>query len=370
MPSRTLGGPKLLTVRGITIRVHWLLIVMLPLFAWVMAADYFGAGAVPTATQLGLGAALAVVLFASVSLHELAHSLVATSRGVVVREIVLLPIGGVSELEGRPRSSRDELAIAAAGPLSSLLLGVGLDALSIAWPSPLLAWSGYLNVSLGLFNLLVPAFPMDGGRVLRALLTPRYGLLGATHRAARLGRIVTFVMGVLGLLTLPAGLWLILIALFIYAAGSAEENAVQTSAVLQGYRVSDIMTSAVVAIPAGASVQEAVLTLRSTRHVAFPVVRPETGGLVGIVRLDDLARVPASQAASVRVDSLVHDLPVTASPDEPADEALARIMASGNDHLAVIEHERLAGFVSRADYARFVQIALAFAQEGARGRSA
>ena len=218
---------------GIEVRVHWLFVALL---AFLL---FFGGGL--------SSAVLVTCVFGFVVLHELGHSLVARRYGVGVRSITLLPIGGVAQLEGRPPTPTAELWIALAGPLVNIALAIILFPLAILAGTPragegsgglafglnalgslsfLLAALVSINVGLALFNLL-PAFPMDGGRVLRALLAKRVGMLEATRRAARVGRWLAALMAIAGvLLGRPM---LLFIAAFVYVAGSQEEAAVRMS---------------------------------------------------------------------------------------------------------------------------------------------
>jgi Zn-dependent protease len=212
-------------VRGIPIRVHFTLVILLPFLAYDFA-DAFATN------PLLWGLLAALVLFASVALHELGHSLVAIAKGYPVRDILLLPIGGIAQLARIPERPRDEFAVAIAGPLVSLALFGGL--FGLGYNVTLLGSKtfadfclllGYINLSLCLFNLL-PAFPMDGGRILRAVLTRRKGRLEATRVAAKLGKICALLFGLIGLFGLPgvvpSNLMLVIIAVFIYFAAGAE----------------------------------------------------------------------------------------------------------------------------------------------------
>lgn len=285
-------------VLGIPVRVHASFLVLVVL---VVAT----AGDVPG----GAPAALAwlVLLFGCVLLHELAHSAVARRRGVEVDEILLLPIGGISRMSHLPSSARDELAIAAAGPLSSfalaVLAGVAAAATGAALLPPALAVGPlaarlfWVNLTIGAFNLL-PAFPLDGGRVLRALLQRRMGLEAATHRAARLGRIVAVTLVVVGVLV---NLWLVVIGVFVYLGGAAEEAATTLHARLEGRRVADLMRAARV-VPLGPRpgaataldpeepvTDEVVDRLQHAPHHLLPVERD--GRLVGSLSLDDVVHL-------------------------------------------------------------------------------
>lgn len=209
----------IVTVFGVPIRVHITLWIFLPL----IALNFSGA--------LGLGSILwgalaAIGLFASVALHELGHSMVAIARGYRVREILLLPIGGVAQLEGLPRNPWDEMLVAVAGPVVSLLLFLLLGMLAwlahllhLATPTLLFGMLSGINLMLALFNLL-PSFPMDGGRIFRAWMTPRVGRLEATRRAATMGRVMAVLFGLIGFF--QGNIFLMGIAVFIYMAAAAE----------------------------------------------------------------------------------------------------------------------------------------------------
>jgi Zn-dependent protease len=207
-------------VLGIPVKVHVTLIIFLPIIA-VQIAKVAGSG------SLLWGFLAATGLFASVALHELGHSVVALAKGIRVRQILLLPIGGLAALDYMPENPRDEFQIAAAGPLVSFALAVFFGILVWLFGSPepgwiVLTWMvlGGMNFMLATFNLL-PSFPMDGGRIFRAWLTPRVGRVAATRIAAKTGRFMAIVFGVWGLLP-PFNLLMIAIAVFIYMAAGSE----------------------------------------------------------------------------------------------------------------------------------------------------
>ena len=209
---------------GIPIRVHITLLIFLPLIVGHLAK----AMGVSSVTW---GLAAAVGLFASVALHELGHAAVAVKKGCRVRDILLLPIGGVAQLDALPTRPRDEFQIAVAGPAVSLLLAVSFwfaartaHALDARHPAIVLSSLAGINLMLVLFNLL-PSFPMDGGRIFRAWITPRLGRLNATRIAAKIGRFMSIVFGVFGVLNL--NLFLVAIAVFIHQAAGAEYRQVQ-----------------------------------------------------------------------------------------------------------------------------------------------
>ena len=200
---------ELTRVMGIPVRVHLTLIILL-----LIVAFSSGVG----------GFLIAVGVFASVALHELGHSWVAIRKGCRVHEIMLLPIGGVAKMSNMPSQPKDEFLIAGAGPLVSFALAALFKLLAAAGlGGPLIGYLGFINLMLCLFNLL-PSFPMDGGRIFRAFMTPRMGRLKATELAAKIGRIMAVAFGVIGLFN--GNFFLILIAIFIYQSAGAEYRAV------------------------------------------------------------------------------------------------------------------------------------------------
>ncbi len=218
-------------VWDIPIRVHISLILFLPIIAWQFS-PVMGEGM--TAWFWGLGTA--VGLFVSVALHELGHSLVALRMGFRVREILLLPIGGAAQLEQIPSRPRQELLMALAGPAVSLLTGI--VCWGVGWglhnnprwgyAATMFIHLAVLNVGLAIFNML-PSFPMDGGRVFRAILTPKLGRLKATALAVGIGKTIAVILGVLGAFP-PFNLLLVAIAFFLYSTASAEYRMVQREA--------------------------------------------------------------------------------------------------------------------------------------------
>jgi Zn-dependent protease len=215
------GSFKLGKVLGIPVRVHWTMLFLVMLLSW-------GGGLV--GLLAGLGAL--VLLFASVVAHELAHALAARRYGIATSEILLLPVGGVAKIAGEPANGSQEVVIALAGPAMSLALAAlaGLGLLVTA-PVPLLSMTllalAKANLMLGLFNLL-PAFPMDGGRVLRGLLRRRQGMLRATRTAAKVARWIAIPMAILGVAL--ANLSLVVLAGFVWIAARSERNLVEEGA--------------------------------------------------------------------------------------------------------------------------------------------
>jgi stage IV sporulation protein FB len=278
-------------VLGIDIRVHATFLVLVVLFALAYSGSDTP-GVVAGLTWL-------VVIFACVVVHELAHSLVARRRGGVVHEIVLLPIGGVSKLERLPESPADEFAVAIAGPIASLALATAAFAGSLTlgqallpidmFAGPVLPRIAWFNLLVGAFNLL-PAFPLDGGRVFRALLERRTDLETATRRSARVGRVLAIVLIAVGILL---NVWLALIGLFVYFGASAEEAATIVHLRLRGRQVADAMLLDPVVIDEHDTVGDLrIRILRRTAQSEFPV--SVDSGSPGIVGAATLAAAPPS----------------------------------------------------------------------------
>lgn len=216
------GSWKLGRFAGVDAYVHWTFGLLV---AWAGWSAWQGAGSV-LAVMLGLAFLFAV--FGSVLLHELGHALVARRYGVRTHNIVLTPIGGMANLDGIPAAPRAELAIALAGPAVNVVIAAGLallSAMGFGLGFGLMSALMWANISLALFNL-IPAFPMDGGRALRAWLATRMGKRAATGVAVSLGKVIAIAMAIVGLFTNPM---LLLVAVFVWFAGSAESRAVEPS---------------------------------------------------------------------------------------------------------------------------------------------
>jgi Zn-dependent protease/predicted transcriptional regulator len=357
---------------GIPLRVHWTLLLVLPFFAYVMAANFFSdPGTTPDPAALVWGAGLAIVLFASVTIHEFAHSLVAKRTGVGVEAITLLPIGGISHMEEIPRDPRKEFRISIVGPLTNFILAVPLFLAAQFLPPPagvphlvdFLRGAWILNLTLGVFNLFFPAFPMDGGRIFRSILARRMNYVKATGIAAGVGRFLAFALGLLGFLALPGGIWLLLIAFFLYTGAGEEERMVTITSALGELRVRDVMTPDPVLLPPDATVEEAVDLMLRTKHVGFPVLDGD-GQPLGVFGLSELGTVERAAQANVRVRDVARRQAATIPPDVPAADALRLLGRAGEEHLLVVEDGRLVGLLSRTDLSRVVTVLLTGGHEG------
>jgi Zn-dependent protease len=309
---------QLFRVRGIPVRIDFGWLLVFGLISWSLASGYFP-HVLPSqspAAYWAQGLLAAVLLFASVLLHELAHALVAIQHGVPVGGITLHIFGGVSQLDSEPETPRAELLIAIVGPLTSFAIAgishaLGRLVSGPAWAEALGGYVAAVNLVVGVFNL-VPAFPLDGGRVLRAALWWWRGQLGwATRVASGVGSSLALVMIALGIgraLTgeVMGGLWLALIGMFLHQAARSSYDAVRLRTALDALRVADVMTTApavLATVGQGAvdvvsprdSAWDAFLTIVRNGRGRVPVV--DGGALVGVVTQRDLRQLVAANGA-------------------------------------------------------------------------
>jgi Zn-dependent protease/predicted transcriptional regulator len=360
------GAFKIATLRGIPIRVHYSFLLVLPFLAWLFGltmASGFGPERL-RGHPLVWGVGLALALFLSVLVHELAHSLYALRKGGQVSDITLMMIGGVSRITRMPEGARHEALMALAGPATSLGLGVLLlvGAVPLAGTraadlSFAVAYLGGLNVFLGLFNLL-PAFPMDGGRILRALLSGWLGRVRATQTAALVGKGFALLFFLVGLFGLP-GLWpagnpvLLFIAIFVFMGAAGESREVLMQSLLSGVRVRELMMPRTSAVPAEASLEEVDARLHTERRRALPVV--DGGRVVGLVTRVALQRVPAQRRGEVRAREVALPVPEL-TPEASAWDALREMGQRQLPQLPVVQDGLLVGTLTQEDLLRGMQL--------------
>ncbi|WP_435334587.1 CBS domain-containing protein [Haloarchaeobius sp. TZWWS8] len=356
------------SVFGIPIKLDLTFLLVLPLFAYLIGnrveaiADLMNAtlgadlaiGPLTTgATPWVVGTAAAVGLFVGVVLHELGHSVVAMRYGYPIDSITLWIFGGIAALSEMPEDWKQELQIAIAGPVVSVLVGIGSAIGFLLFPSGyaaprfVLGYLALMNVSLAAFNLL-PGFPMDGGRVLRALLARKRPYARATQIAAEVGKAFALLLGLFGLFTFQ--LLLIGIAFFIYIGASSEAQQVVMKATFQNVTVRDIMTpwDSLRTIEAGDSVATLIQRMFEERHTGYPVL--EDGTLVGLVTLEDAREVAAVERDAYRVEEIMTRELVTISPEADAMEALQTMQETGVGRLLVTDyHDDLVGLITRTD---------------------
>ena len=368
--GRTEGGDAkahyLGRVAGFPFAVKWSVLVILALFTWSLATGWL-----PTQAPGHSGAAYwasgiggAVLLLACLLAHELAHAVVARREGVAVKDLTLWMFGGVASLGGESPTATADLRIAIAGPATSLALaaafGFSAAALTTVGASVLLVsvveWLAVVNLLLGLFNL-VPGAPLDGGRVLRALLWRRHGdRVRAALTATRAGRTVAFGLIGLGLVELLAGggvsgLWLALIGWFVLNTARAEEASILNRGVLAGVRVADVMSPDPKTAPGWLTIDAFIEGyVLGNRHSSYPVEDLD-GRIQGLVSLAQLRAVLPAARATVHVAEIAiprADVPTTTT-DEDLVSLLPRLSSATGGRTLVFDGDKLVGIVTPTD---------------------
>jgi Zn-dependent protease/predicted transcriptional regulator len=360
---------RVVTVTGIPIRVNITLLLFIPVIVWLIGSNVGtlrGAGiwidilaglsdAELSADQLRggntpwiLGALAAVGLFFGVTVHELGHAWTARRYDLEISSITLWIFGGMAHMEENPSDWKTEFWIAVAGPITSVVVAASFYvALQVVPPVPELVfvfgWLTIMNIVLAVFNM-VPAFPMDGGRVLRALLSRNRPYAQATQKAATVAKFLAVGMGILGLLGNPV---LVLIALFVYVAASSESRMTAISESLNDVTVADLMTREVKTASPDETVQDLFERMLVERHTGYPVTR--NGKVVGIVTLSDAKEVRPEERDAFLVEDIMTDDVVTVEPDEEAFDVLQTLSNESFGRLVVVEDGELAGIVSRTD---------------------
>ncbi|MGH7439710.1 MAG: site-2 protease family protein, partial [Polyangiaceae bacterium] len=379
---------------GVDVRVDWSWVFIFLLLTWNLTAvfaTWHPNWSMPG--QLGVALVASLLFFGCILLHEIAHAVVAKRIGVSVRSITLFPFGGVSNVEHEPRSAGGELAMAIVGPLTSIVLGIAFVLLGSAaigssvdavyagidgWVimerlSPLatlLMWLGPINILIGLFNL-IPAFPLDGGRVLRsAVWAITHDYRAATLSASAVGQVIGWLFIVAGIamsfgLVLPvfgtgfvAGLWLAFIGWFIRSAAAEAYTRLAIDDALAGHTVGELMrrdgASVRPELPLDVLVHDYLV--RSDEH-AVPVVRD--GTLLGLVSISEVRSVPAADWPTQTVGAVMRPTTslIVATTDEPLSDAFQRMAREDIEQMPVLEGQKLAGVLRRHDVARWLELA-------------
>jgi Zn-dependent protease/predicted transcriptional regulator len=372
------GSFRIGRVFGIPILIHYSFILVIPLFAWIIGSQITvttdmlqGYFSIPIDTSLItegimpwiLGTVVALGLFAGVLIHELAHSLVARRKGIKINNITLMIFGGIATMEEGVPDPKAELPMALVGPIASLV--VGLVCLGIAYAVPavtknpplagvvifVFGYLGVLNIILFAFNLL-PAFPMDGGRVLRAWLAGRMPLHRATKIAADIGKGFAIVFGLVGLFFFSP--FLILIAFFIYIGASMESAAVKYSYLLQDVTVGDMMSNPVTTVPPTLPVSQVITMMYSSKHLGFPVVERDT--LIGMVTLADINHMTSIDREAMQVRDVMTRDPITLPPTAPLIDALKIMSARNFGRIPVVQDGKILGIVTRTDIIKVTEL--------------
>ncbi len=352
----------------IKIDVSWFIILFL--VTWTLALGYFPFNYVglSTGAYWFMGVIGAIGLFVSIILHEFSHALIARRAGLPIRGITLFIFGGVSEISEEPQSSKIELLMAIAGPISSFIIGgfffiSEVIAIQYNWSMIITGIFGYLamiNLLLGIFNL-VPAFPLDGGRVLRSILWAwKKDIRWATRIASRIGSWFGVLLIVLGILSffsgaIVGGIWWVLIGLFLRGAANAANEQLEIMQALKNQSVRRFMKSELITVPSNLSLEELVNNYFYKYHFKmFPVV--DENKLEGCISIDQIKEIPPNQWNQHNVAELISVCPVdkTITPDTDAIKALSMMTQSGNSKLIVTEGNKVVGILTLKDLMEFL----------------
>jgi len=355
-------------ILGIQIALDYSWFLIFALLTWILATNYFPAEFKnwPPYLYWAMGAVAAVMLFVSVLLHELGHSAVALRYKVPVPSITLFLFGGVSQIGAEPPSATAEFLIAAAGPLVSLILGVFFYLIQplVSGVEPLLGlakYLAYINLALALFNL-IPGYPLDGGRVLRAIMWAMTGnMRRSTVIAARTGRFFAFLFIFFGVWRMASGdftggLWIAFIGWFLDSAASAQLQQVTTQNLLAGHTVSQALSAQCATIPADVTIKDLVDEhILATGRRCFVVRRGESD--VGMMTLQRIKEVPRSEWATTRADQAMLPLDQLKSIDPDAElwTAFEKLDRDGVNQLPVTRNHQVVGMLSRDDVISFLR---------------
>lgn len=345
-PTTSRWSWRIGALAGIPVYVHATFLLLL---AWVSLSHAARGGGF---AGVASGMLLVVLMFACVVVHELSHALVARRFGVRTREITLLPIGGVAQLERMPEEPRQELLVAAAGPATSLALAAALFVLVVLLGQPIgpeglrvvggafLAKLMWFNVTLAIFNLL-PAFPMDGGRVLRALLATRMDRTRATEVAARVGQGMALLFGLLGFFYNPI---LLFIGVFVWMGAKGEVTLAQLRAALYGMTVSQAMVTDFHVLSPGDTLARAAALMLAGFQQDFPVM--EGGAVVGVLTRADLVKAMAQGGTETLIEVAMQRRFETARPSEMLEVAIERLQQSECRALIVVHNGQVVGLLT------------------------
>ena len=371
---------------GIPIRLHITFVIILLMFIYYFASISFkyrtlvlGFNALDTSFDLKLvfSAVASILFFSTILFHELSHSYVAKQNGLNIQSITLFVFGGVAQMEEIPRNPKLELKMAAAGPIISLIIGVisyliykylgpvilnnnsmdlGLldpNIIGASLTNALLITLGivsFYNIVLAIFNL-IPAFPMDGGRILRALLAFWLPYLEATRTAVAIGKMLAVFMAFFGFFYNP---FLIFIAFLIFYGASGEEKETILAISLEGLKVKDVMTSSrdMVYIPPSWTISQLVEIMFKTKHMGYPVQEGMDSLLKGIITFHDVQKVPKDQHDNVKVEDIMTKEIISVDPDDEAYFALQTLAKNRIGRLLVIRDGRIEGIVTMKDIMR------------------
>jgi Zn-dependent protease/predicted transcriptional regulator len=368
------GGIPIGRAFGISLRLHYSWFIIFVLVTWALTASYFPS-AYPSwslASRIAAGIITSLLFFGSVLVHELMHSIVSQRQGIPVQSITLFVFGGVSQITEEPKQPKDEFRMAIAGPLSSLVIGgilygvfFGLqnsEIFAAQFIAAIAYWLGYINLALGVFNL-IPGFPLDGGRVFRSLLWWRsHNLKSATRIASYIGRAIgfLFIFGGIWLIFTNYwfdGIWLALIGWFLESAAIGSYRQLLLQEMLKGHVASEIMSRDCVFISPetniGQLVNENILT--SGRR-CFPVVSDSK--IMGLMTLHNVKAVPQERWGTETVKEAMtpFDKLKWVRPDEELSSIFRTMTANDINQVPVVQDGQIVGMVTRENMLNFVNI--------------
>ena len=350
-------------VSGIRIYIHWTFAILL---VWIFLVYYGQSGG--DMQQGLLGGLFILALFACVTLHELGHALMGKRFKVETEKITLYPIGGVASMSKMPERPVQELLVALAGPAVNIVIGgllwlyltqvkglslSGMTAdLSTLSPQNFLAQLMFANFILAIFNL-IPAFPMDGGRVFRALLSMGMERPQATRWAASLGQVLAVGFVFLGFFY---NFWLVFIGIFIYLGATAEAYQETTTSALKGYTVRDVLMSSYQVLYPSQPLQAAVDLLLNGQDKEFIVLDLAGEQVVGILTRDDIIRHLAEAGREAPISEAMRRRFITLAPDQPLEEAMQALVANRTPIAPVYENGQLIGVVDMENIQEFLMV--------------
>lgn len=364
------GSLKIGNLLGISVEVHYTWVIVFGLITNTLATGYLSQYTLYSSPLVNwiIGAIASLIFFACVFLHELMHSYTALRLGLKIKRITLFLFGGVAEVEGEPKSARDELLISIVGPITSAVLSLlflliskfPFDSSSPIWGAILYLYR--VNLLLAGFNI-IPAFPLDGGRVLRAILWMSLkNFRRATRISAGIGMTFATVIIFLGFYLFLfgqfiTGLWFIFIGWFLSQGATAGEREIDIREAFMDAKVKDLMNREVQSVPPNITVDQLVSNyFLLYRYVAFPVMWSDI--ILGIVSLNDVKRVPREEWKNYTVRDIMTPLSsdITISPEDSAFDAFLKINKGSVGRLLVVDGDRLIGIISKTDLIRFLQI--------------
>jgi Zn-dependent protease/predicted transcriptional regulator len=344
---------------GIPVKIHFSLLIILPFFAWAFGSNIIY---LTEYTEIArrelifnpyiLGAVMSVLLFISILIHELSHALVARANGLETTDITLMLLGGLANMEDMSEEPEKEIKIAASGPAASLIMGGILIFLASFSPDFIIEdirlvilYTGQLNIFLAIFNLL-PAFPSDGGRILRAFIARKKSLLEATEIAARIGKGFAIFFGIVGFMS--GNFLLIFIAIYLYVAATQEDQFNHIKSALSDLNVGHLMTEDVKTVPVNLSVHQLIQKMFEEKHSGFPVLRD--GKVVGIVTMEDAQKIPQDEYQNTPVQTIMEKDIHCVKKEDTLFKAFQLLFQKDIGRLIVLDDNGdLEGIITRSD---------------------